>query len=67
MTPESQFFSRMEAIFGDNKYHNHDFEKWLREHSKGQWRLEISSRPADKEKGRFQPVRIRWVVERTFA
>jgi putative transposase len=65
MTSES--FPRMEAIFGDNKYHNHDFEKWLKEHSQGQWRLEISSRPADKEKGRFQPVRIRWVVERTFA
>jgi len=65
MTLES--FPRMQVIFGDNKYHNHEFEKWLKEHSIGQWHMEISSRPPGKEKGRFEPVRIRWVVERTFA
>jgi putative transposase len=58
-------FPRLEAIFGDNKYHNHELYKWLESHSNGHWRLEISSRP--KEAVGFQPVRIRWVVERTFA
>ena len=58
-------FPRLAAIFGDNKYHNHAFEAWLHQYSKGQWRLKISSRPADAEG--FEPVKIRWVVERTFA
>jgi len=58
-------FPRLRVIFGDNKYHNHAYYKWLAEHSHGQWRMEISSRPADAEG--FQPLRIRWVVERTFA
>jgi putative transposase len=34
-------------------------------HSGGRWQMEISSRPADAVG--FQPVKIRWVVERTFA
>jgi putative transposase len=57
-------FPRLAAIFGDNKYHNLEFRAWLEKHSKGQWRLEISSRPADAVG--FKPVKIRWVVERTF-
>jgi putative transposase len=63
LQPEA--FPRLEAIFADNKYHNHAFEAWLKEHSKGRWRLEISSRP-EGETG-FKPLPIRWVVERTFA
>jgi putative transposase len=63
LQPEA--FPRLEAIFADNKYHNLEFEAWLKEHSKGKWHLQISSRPAD-ETG-FKPLRIRWVVERTFA
>jgi putative transposase len=58
-------YPRLAAIFADNKYHNHEFEAWLREYSKGNWRLEISSRPAAATG--FKPLRIRWVVERTFA
>jgi putative transposase len=58
-------FPRLQVIFGDNKYHNHDYYAWLAEHSQGQWRMEISSRPAGAEG--FKPLRIRWVVERTFA
>lgn len=65
MSPEK--FARLETIFGDNKYHNHEFKEWLKRHSDGQWHTEISSRPLDKERKGFQPVRIRWVVERTFA
>jgi putative transposase len=63
LQPEA--FPRLEALFADNKYHNHDFRAWLKDHSKGKWRLEISSRPAGAEG--FHPLRIRWVVERTFA
>jgi putative transposase len=63
MAPED--FPRLETLFGDNKYHNHEFEEWLGSHSGGRWHVEISSRPADKEG--FHPLRIRWVVERTFA
>ena len=56
---------RLEVFFGDNKYHNYKYEAWLAAHSRGQWRMEISSRPADAEG--FKPLPIRWVVERTFA
>jgi putative transposase len=63
LTPEA--FPRLEVIFGDNKYHNYDYYDWLANHSQGRWRMEISSRPADAEG--FKPLKIRWVVERTFA
>jgi putative transposase len=63
LQPEA--FPRLEAFFADNKYHNHEFEAWLKKHSHGKWRLEISSRP-EGETG-FKPLPIRWVVERTFA
>jgi putative transposase len=59
-----QSLPRLEVIFGDNKYHNYKYYAWLAEHSHGKWRMEISSRPADAEG--FKPLRIRWVVERTF-
>src|SRR5260370_37051752 len=57
-------FPRLETIFGDNKYHNHNYYAWLAGHSGGKWRMEISTRPADTDG--FKPIRIRWVVERTF-
>jgi putative transposase len=63
LQPEA--FPRLEAIFADKKYHNHEFYDWLNKHSKGKWRVEISSRP-EGETG-FKPLPIRWVVERTFA
>jgi len=62
---QQEAFPRLEVIFGDNKYHNHAFHAWLNKYSKGKWRLEISSRPPDAEG--FQPLKIRWVVERAFA
>jgi putative transposase len=62
---QHEAFPRLEAIFADNKYHNHEFEAWLKQHSQGKWRLEISSRPAGAKE--FKPLPIRWVVERTFA
>jgi len=63
MTVET--FPRLETIFGDNQYHNHAYSAWLKTHSGGRWKMEISSRPA--EASGFKPVRIRWVVERTIA
>lgn len=63
LQPEA--FPRLEAIFADNKYRNHEFEAWLQERSQGRWHLEISSRPAGATE--FKPLPIRWVVERTFA
>src|SRR5271170_693497 len=62
LQPEA--FPRLEAIFGDNKYHNYAYYDWLAKHSQGKWHMEISSRAADAEPG-FQPLPIRWVVERT--
>jgi putative transposase len=63
LTPK--VFPRLEVFFGDNKYHNHAYYAWLAIHSGGKWRMEISSRPADAVG--FKPLKIRWVVERTFA
>jgi len=56
---------RLQTIFGDSKYHNYDYYAWLAQHSNGQWRMSISSRPAGTVG--FKPLKIRWVVERTFA
>jgi len=63
LRPEA--FPRLETIFGDTKYHNYKYYHWLAQHSDGKWRMEISSRPVGAEG--FQPLRIRWVVERTNA
>jgi transposase len=62
---DPKHYPRLRAIFGDNKYHNHEFIAFMKRHSNGAWRLEISSRPKGT-KG-FKPLRIRWVVERTHA
>lgn len=58
-------FPRLEAIFGDQKYHNHKYEKWLQDYSQGRWHMMISSNPEGTRE--FKPLPIRWVVERTFA
>jgi putative transposase len=58
-------YPRLEAIFGDNKYHNYDYYAWLKEHSAGKWHMVISSLPPGTKE--FKPLPIRWVVERTFA
>jgi putative transposase len=58
-------YPRLQTIFGDNKYHNHAYYDWLQKHSNGEWRMKISSRQEGVEG--FKPLRIRWVVERTFA
>lgn len=58
-------YSRLQTIFADNKYHNHALYAWLEKHSGGDWHLNISSRPPGTVG--FKPLKIRWVVERTFA
>jgi len=57
-------YPRLKIIWGDNKYHNHALEKWLRKHRPG-WTLEVKM-PPEGSKG-FVVVSKRWVVERTFA
>ena len=51
-------------IFGDNKYHNHALQAWLKEH-RPDWQIEVKTRP-EGAKG-FTPLAKRWVVERTNA
>jgi putative transposase len=62
ITPEG--FPRLTVIFGDNKYHNHALEAWLKEH-RAEWRIEVKKRP-EGTRG-FTPLEKRWVVERTNA
>lgn len=57
-------FPRLEAIFADHKYINHQLEEWL-ETTKARYRIEVKMKP--EEKKAFEPIRIRWVVERTQA
>jgi len=62
ITPKE--FPRLEVIFGDNKYHNHALEAWLKE-NRSTWRVEVKKRP-EGTRG-FTPLEKRWVVERTNA
>jgi putative transposase len=55
---------RLEAVFGDNKYNNRALDRWMAQRQVG-YHLEVSSKPKDQEG--FVPLKVRWVVERTFA
>jgi putative transposase len=55
---------RLIKIWADNKYRNHELDRWL-EKNRDHWDLEIKSRPEGTVG--FSPVPKRWVVERTFA
>ena len=57
-------FPQLRVIFADSKYHNYALYNWLSLHRRP-YRLEIVSRPQGEK--RFQPVPMRWVVERTYA
>jgi putative transposase len=57
-------FPRLAVIFGDNKYHNHALEAWLKK-ERPDWRIEVKMR-AEGTRG-FTPLEKRWVVERTNA
>jgi putative transposase len=57
-------YPRLKKIWGDNKYHNLNFRKWLAQHRPG-WELDVKTRePGTKG---FAVLPKRWVVERTFA
>jgi putative transposase len=62
ITPHA--FPRLETIFADMKYHNHDLDAWMAKHRAG-WRIDVKVRPAGT-KG-FMPLEKRWVIERTNA
>lgn len=62
---DSQRHPRLEVIWADNKYHNHELNQWIETESPGAWRMEIVRRPAGS-KG-FVLLPKRWVVERSFA
>ena len=57
-------FPRLEVVPADNKYHNHELDRWLRVHRRP-YHVWVISRPPGER--RFKPLRSRWVVERTLA
>jgi putative transposase len=57
-------YPRLQKIWGDNKYHNHSFHRWLADNRPG-WELEVKTREPGV-KG-FAVLPKRWVVERSFA
>jgi putative transposase len=57
-------FPRLEVMQADNKYHNHELNRWLRVHRRPYWVMVVSRPPGER---RFVPLKSRWVVERTFA
>jgi putative transposase len=54
---------RLEVVFADGRYHDAVCEAWFAVHPR--CRLEVVGRPPG-ERG-FVPLKVRWVVERTFA
>ena len=56
---------RLEVVWVDAEYHNHDLNAWKADRPELGWRLEVVRRPADA-KG-FVLLPKRWAVERTFA
>lgn len=57
-------YPRLQKIWGDSKYHNHNFRSWLVQ-NRPTWELEVKKRPEGTHG--FAPIPKRWVVERTFA
>jgi putative transposase len=58
-----QDIPRLELLWGDNKYHNHQLEEWLDENAP--FTIEVVSRP--KGSRGFVLLPKRWVVERSLA
>jgi len=55
---------QFQKIWGDSKYHNHEYRRWLAS-NRPNWELEVKTREPGV-KG-FAVLPKRWVVERTFA
>jgi len=62
---DREHYPRLEVIWADNKYHNHELNRWIETESPGSWQLDIVRRPPGS-KG-FVLLPKRWVVERSFA
>jgi len=60
---ESDVYTRLHTVYGDNKYHNHDLLAWVQDNA--DYRIAVVSRPEDAEG--FVKLPKRWVVERAFA
>jgi transposase len=60
-----QYQSRLEVVWADGKYHNHQLHRWLARQRSITWRLEIVRRP-EGVRG-FVLLPKRWVAERTFS
>lgn len=60
---ESEVFPRLETVYADNKYHNHELYEWVA--ANADYRLHIVSRPEGAHG--FVKLPQRWVVERTLA
>lgn len=58
-------YPRLQKIWADSAYHNHDLYAYIKDHVNGDWELEIVNRPPN-QKGWIK-LPYRWVVERTFA
>jgi putative transposase len=58
-------YPRLEVVWADNKYHNHDLNAWKEQQTDLPWRLEVVSRPPGSEG--FVRLPKRWVSERTHA
>lgn len=56
---------KIEKVWADGKYHNHDLNAWLDRQRSIEWDLEIVRRPPSL-KG-FSVLPKRWIVERTFS
>jgi putative transposase len=56
---------RLQVIWADNKYHNHQLNAWKARQQKLPWKLEVVSRPQGAQG--FVLLPKRWIVERTFA
>lgn len=57
-------FPRLQTIFGDRKYHNHQLDAWIKK-NRPQWHMEVKLPPEGSRV--FIPLKKRWVSERTNA
>jgi putative transposase len=57
-------YPRLQTIFGDRKYHNHELNAWMKQH-RPRWHIEVKLPPEGTKV--FIPLKKRWVSERTNA
>jgi putative transposase len=62
---KQRHYPRLEVVWADNKYHNHQLAAWKARQRSLPWKLEIVRRPPAAQG--FVLLPKRWVVERTFA